>query len=322
MNARVRDSGGRGMKFHDFREWAGAIAASLDSTAPQTGVLARYARHRTGISAIEAAPEHILFDLPHDLIVEEIDGPGGVSVNELIPELATPVGRDGSWRISGLDGRNFDGLISFDIARERYELASEPLQRLGVRDQRIGNQPLSLEGYLNSRQAFRVVAAGDLVYAHGHFTDRFATTPSVIIGAASRSLATPATSIRYRSSIGLNRPVPKGCGQMLSISRRAVAVILAFCALGLTPSAQGRPASTELEGTWDGVLSIGGGRTRDFAAGELWIKFEGENATVKNFLGPEGTKHQVKLDPSASPKHFDLFREGSVDPLLGIYDLK
>jgi len=78
---------------------------------------------------------------------------------------------------------------------------------------------------------------------------------------------------------------------------------------------------TELEGTWDGEMSIGGGRTRTFAAGEMWVTFRGNTVTGKKFLSPEGVEAKFEVDSKASPKHFDYIQP-SGNPIHGIYEIQ
>ena len=77
-------------------------------------------------------------------------------------------------------------------------------------------------------------------------------------------------------------------------------------------------AKTDLEGTWDGESSIGGGRTRTFAADEMWVTFKGNTVVGKKFLAAEGTESRFEVDSKAMPKHFD-FIQSDGSPLRGIY---
>ena len=109
---------------------------------------------------------------------------------------------------------------------------------------------------------------------------------------------------------------------MLGILGRplAVCVVLSACLFGLARVQAQAVSKTELEGTWDGEMSIGGGRTRTFAAGDMWVTFKGNTVTGKAFLGPEGVENRVEIDAKTKPKHLDFIQtEGN--PLRGIYDI-
>ena len=80
-------------------------------------------------------------------------------------------------------------------------------------------------------------------------------------------------------------------------------------------------AKSELEGTWDGELSIGGGRTRTFTPGEMWVTFKGDIAVGKAFLAPEGIESRFEVDSKATPKHFD-FIQSDGGPIRGIYQIE
>lgn len=96
--------------------------------------------------------------------------------------------------------------------------------------------------------------------------------------------------------------------------------VVAVGLLLASEAAAERQASTktELEGTWDGESSVGGGKTRTFAAGEVWVTFKGNIVVGKNFLAPEGTERHFEVDPKAMPKHF-TFIQPDGKQLLGIY---
>ena len=79
-----------------------------------------------------------------------------------------------------------------------------------------------------------------------------------------------------------------------------------------------KAAKSDLEGTWDGVQSIGGGKTRAFAADEMWVTFRGDVVVGKKFLAPEGVERRFEVDANTSPKHFD-FIQAEGPPLRGIY---
>jgi uncharacterized protein (TIGR03067 family) len=97
--------------------------------------------------------------------------------------------------------------------------------------------------------------------------------------------------------------------------------------LGIPPVAanearhQTEAAKTELDGTWDGEMSIGGGRTRTFAAGEMWIRFRGNMVSGKKFLGPDGEDAKFETDSKASPKHVD-FSQTKGNTIRAIYEIQ
>lgn len=80
-------------------------------------------------------------------------------------------------------------------------------------------------------------------------------------------------------------------------------------------------AKTDLEGTWDGEMSLGGGKTRTFASGDMWVTFKGNTVVGKNFLAPEGVERQFEVDGKPTPKHF-TFVQSEGKPLLGIYQVE
>jgi uncharacterized protein (TIGR03067 family) len=114
---------------------------------------------------------------------------------------------------------------------------------------------------------------------------------------------------------------------MSGTSRRLwlLVVVAGLCLSGQqsvsAQAAKPQAPKTELEGTWDGELSIGGGRTRTFAADEMWVTFKGNTVVGKKFLAPEGTESRFLLDSKAAPKHFD-FIQAEGNPLRGIYQVE
>jgi len=115
---------------------------------------------------------------------------------------------------------------------------------------------------------------------------------------------------------------------MLGTSRRLwlLVVCAGLCLSGqqsvfAQAAAKPQAAKTELEGTWDGEQSIGGGRTRTFAADEMWITFKGNALVGKKFLAPEGTEIRFAVDAKATPKHVD-FIEAEGNTVRGIYEVE
>jgi hypothetical protein len=142
----------------DFRAWLESINNVLsDSRLTGDDTLERFAKPHKYTAA--EVPRHILFDIAS----EALDS-GTMDGTDL------KVDPDKLWVVHNgkfhgeIDDKLFEARIDFDLETERFEIQSEALDRVSIRDTRQ-----IFTKYLNESQNFRVLLGASTIYTQGSF---------------------------------------------------------------------------------------------------------------------------------------------------------
>ncbi len=176
--ARVSESGRARLSLGDFADWTRGLAAQFSGpsgASPIHGVFGRYADVVTPPDAAGGMPISVLLDLSDrtDEFGVAAEGAGGDEHQDPDPldfaDLCADVDGEGQFTIVIDEDRMLSATIEYRAGR--YVLKSDDLNELlpPREENGAGRTPVTFCGSLNREQAFRVITASALVYAHGYF---------------------------------------------------------------------------------------------------------------------------------------------------------
>lgn len=167
---RVTDTSSR-KTYRDWKAWIDRIiAASLDETRQSADYLARFARILDS-PPDQTAPRNVLFDLDE---AREIFVTANSEDQMDIPDSSVDCHAIGRGEVRQLEieanGVKCSAAFSFDAVKQRYEMASDDLARLYIRNG--GDRGADLVEFLNANQSFVVIPeSSGAIYADGNFYD-------------------------------------------------------------------------------------------------------------------------------------------------------
>lgn len=166
--SRVRDGEGASSSVEEFIKWCETVNTALDAAKPAAGLFSRFA---SPISApADTTPLNILVDLD-DEDGRYIDDEGTAvrfDPESLCQDIAATAGGPSSYKHAfqmAINGETLTVWIKWDAKKRKYWLKSNELSRIYEK----ANPKVTLASRLNRTQPFRIILAGDSVFAYGQF---------------------------------------------------------------------------------------------------------------------------------------------------------